>query len=173
MVSRVRIIKKYSNRRLYDTQESRYVNLEDLAALIRQGEQIQVQDVATEADLTRAVLLQVLLEDPDGALLFPPGLLHRIIRYGGELPWQRTALRQIGQAFELLDTQAQQVERVMGWPPRSAKESAPPPRSAKESPPPADPPPEPPAEPPAEPSPAGEVDALRARLAALEARLKR
>lgn len=182
----MRTIKKYSNRRLYDTAESRYVNLDDLAAMIRAGERLQVLDAATEADLTRAVLVQILLESPEGAAFFPPGLLHRIIRYSGELPWQRAAIRQLGQAMELLDAQAQQIEKLMGWP---GPASAEPPRRASSARTPSDrapgaepaPPPEPepdaePAPPPSAPPPptsGPDVDELRARLAALEARLQR
>ncbi len=180
----MRTIKKYSNRRLYDTAESRYVNLDDLAAMIRAGERLQVLDAATEADLTRAVLVQVLLESPEGAAFFPPGLLHRIIRYSGELPWQRAAIRQLGQAMELLDAQAQQIEKLMGWP---APTSADGPRRASSTRAP-DTEPAPPPEPepaagtaagtssasPPPPSASGpDVDELRARLAALEARLQR
>ncbi|NOY27753.1 MAG: hypothetical protein GXP62_17965, partial [Oligoflexia bacterium] len=62
----VRTIKKYSNRRLYDTAASGYINLQDLAALVRSGEDIRVVDVETEADLTRQILLQIVLESPEG-----------------------------------------------------------------------------------------------------------
>jgi polyhydroxyalkanoate synthesis repressor PhaR len=57
------IIRKYANRRLYDTSASRYVNLEDIAALIRNGTEVQVIDAKTGRDLTRVILTQVILED--------------------------------------------------------------------------------------------------------------
>jgi polyhydroxyalkanoate synthesis repressor PhaR len=57
------IIKKYGNRRLYDTSTSRYVNLEEIAAMVRNGTDVQVVDAKTGADLTRATLMQVIAED--------------------------------------------------------------------------------------------------------------
>jgi len=57
------VIKKYENRRVYDTSKSRYVNLEDLAELIREGADVQVVDAKTGEDLTRVTLTQIILED--------------------------------------------------------------------------------------------------------------
>ena len=57
------VIRKYANRRLYDTSASRYVNLEDIAALIRNGTDLQVVDAKTGQDLTRVTLTQIILED--------------------------------------------------------------------------------------------------------------
>lgn len=71
------IIKKYPNRRLYDTAAGRYVNLEDLAAMIRQGAEIQVVDAKTGEDLTRVVLTQIILED---ARVQPTGLPLELLR---------------------------------------------------------------------------------------------
>ena len=78
----MRLIKKYSTRRLYDTQVSGYINLEELAALIQDGQQVQVQDAKTGEDLTRVVLMQVLMETKNGLELLPAGLLHRMLRMG-------------------------------------------------------------------------------------------
>lgn len=55
-------IKKYSNRRLYDTSESRYVTLEELADKIRRGSDVRVIDAKTEEDLTQAILAQIIIE---------------------------------------------------------------------------------------------------------------
>ena len=63
MQARAVVIKKYGNRRLYDTSASRYVNLEELAALIRNGTDIQVVDAGTGEDLTRLTLTQIIVED--------------------------------------------------------------------------------------------------------------
>jgi polyhydroxyalkanoate synthesis repressor PhaR len=57
------IIKKYGNRRLYDTSGSRYVNLDEIAALIRAGQHVQVVDAASGKDLTRLILTQIITED--------------------------------------------------------------------------------------------------------------
>jgi len=74
------VIKKYPNRRLYNTASGKYVNLEELAAMIRRGEEIQVVDAKTGEDLTRVILTQIILEDakeqPTG---LPLELLHQII----------------------------------------------------------------------------------------------
>lgn len=72
-----RIIKKYANRRLYDTSTGRYVNLDDLAEMIRKGEEIQVVDAKTGEDLTRVVLTQIILEDAKGQ---PTGLPLELLR---------------------------------------------------------------------------------------------
>lgn len=111
----MRVIKKYSNRRLYDTTASRYVNLEDLGALVRGGEDVQVLDASSGEDLTRPLLLQLLIESSGGADLFPVGLLHRIIRTHGDSPAQRAALQQLAMGLELLDGQVTRFERQFGW----------------------------------------------------------
>jgi polyhydroxyalkanoate synthesis repressor PhaR len=57
------VIRKYPNRRLYDTSVGRYVNLDDVAALVRQGIEVQVLDAKTGEDVTRVVLTQIIVED--------------------------------------------------------------------------------------------------------------
>ncbi len=57
------VIKKYPNRRLYDTSASRYVNLEDIAALVREGKDLQVVDASSGEDVTRVTLTQIIMED--------------------------------------------------------------------------------------------------------------
>ena len=57
------VIKKYENRRLYDTTNSRYVNLEEVAQLVQSGKDVEVVDAATGEDLTRLVLTQIIVED--------------------------------------------------------------------------------------------------------------
>ena len=79
------LIKKYSNRRLYDTRISRYITLEELATTIREGARVRVVDAKTDADLTRQVLMQVILEEQDRLKLLPPELLHHVIRAQGTL----------------------------------------------------------------------------------------
>lgn len=70
-------IRKYPNRRLYDTSARRYVNLDDLAALIRKGTEVQVVDAKTGEDLTRVVLTQIIMEDAKGQ---PTGLPLELLR---------------------------------------------------------------------------------------------
>jgi len=71
------VIKKYGNRRLYDTASSRYVNLDDIARFIREGKNLQVVDAKTGRDLTRVVLTQIITED---AREKPTGLPLELLR---------------------------------------------------------------------------------------------
>jgi polyhydroxyalkanoate synthesis repressor PhaR len=74
------LIKKYGNRRLYDTAGSRYVNLDDLAAHIRAGRDVRVVDAKTGQDLTRVVLTQIITEDArDKPTGLPLELLRQLI----------------------------------------------------------------------------------------------
>src|SRR5271165_6635427 len=71
------VIKKYANRRLYDTSGSRYINLEDIATLVRNGKDLQVVDAKTGEDLTRVTLTQIIVEDAKGQ---PTGLPLELLR---------------------------------------------------------------------------------------------
>src|SRR5260370_231379 len=77
------VIKRYSNRKLYDTQESRYVTLEELEELIRAGREISVVDVSTGEDLTSVTLAQIILENErNHRATLPTGFLHQLIKHG-------------------------------------------------------------------------------------------
>ena len=74
------VIKKYANRRLYDTSNSRYINLEDIAALVRNGKDLQVVDAGTGEDITRVTLTQIIVEDAkDQPTGLPLELLRQLI----------------------------------------------------------------------------------------------
>jgi len=78
------IIKKYANRRLYNTQTSSYVTHEDLCQLIREGNNFSVIDVKTDQDLTRSVLIQIIFEqEAKGYQILPTKFLHHIISFYG------------------------------------------------------------------------------------------
>ena len=80
----VRTIKKYPNRRLYDTQTSTYVTLSDVKSLVLAHEEFKVLDAKTEEDLTRAILLQIILEEEAGGVpLFTTPMLSQMIRFYG------------------------------------------------------------------------------------------
>ena len=80
----MRIIKKYPNRRLYDTEQSRYITLADLQQLVMEGHEFQVKDANTDADLTRNILLQIIAEQESGGKpMFTTEILLRIIRFYG------------------------------------------------------------------------------------------
>ena len=72
------VIKKYGNRRLYDTSRSRYIKLEEIATLIRNGKQVRVVDARTNQDLTRVTLTQIIVEDAKGG---PTGLPLELLRH--------------------------------------------------------------------------------------------
>jgi len=79
-----RLIKKYPNRRLYDTQTSTYVTLSDIKNLVMGNEVFKVVDAKTEEDLTRNILLQIILEEEaGGAPVFSTQMLSQIIRFYG------------------------------------------------------------------------------------------
>lgn len=76
------LIKKYSNRKLYDLNRSRYITLEEIADLIRQGSQVKIVDADTQEDLTNITLVQILLGEEKQRNLLPVPFLHQLIKYG-------------------------------------------------------------------------------------------
>ena len=79
------VIKKYGNRRLYDTTNSQYINLEEVAQMVRDGREIQVVDAVTGEDLTRTVLTQIVVEQSksdDSA--FPLDVLRQMVAASGK-----------------------------------------------------------------------------------------
>jgi len=86
MKSELILIKKYGNRRLYDTAGSRYVNLDDLAALVRAGKEVRVVDAKSGRDLTRVILTQIITEDAkDKPTGLPLELLRQLIMASDEV----------------------------------------------------------------------------------------
>jgi polyhydroxyalkanoate synthesis repressor PhaR len=79
------VIKKYANRRLYNTQTSSYVTLDHLAAMVREGTEFEVQDARTGEDITRSVLTQIIFEEEaKGQNLLPIKFLRQLIRFYGD-----------------------------------------------------------------------------------------
>jgi polyhydroxyalkanoate synthesis repressor PhaR len=84
MTQQSRIIKKYPNRRLYDTETSSYITLIDVKKLVIEGAEFRVEDAKTKEDLTRSILLQIILEEESaGAPMFSSDMLSQIIRFYG------------------------------------------------------------------------------------------
>ncbi len=78
-----RLIKRYESRKLYDTEESRYVSLDELAEWIRAGADVQVVDNATGADVSAQTLTQIILDEGRrGTAFLPTELLHELVRAG-------------------------------------------------------------------------------------------
>ncbi|MEW6168367.1 MAG: polyhydroxyalkanoate synthesis repressor PhaR [Pseudomonadota bacterium] len=96
-MSELRVIKKYPNRRLYDTHISRYITLEEIRQLVLNNVPFRVEDKRTEEDITRTILLQVIAEQEEGGNpIFTTELLEFIIRFYGD-PMQNS----IGRYLEL------------------------------------------------------------------------
>ncbi len=118
-----RVIKKYPNRRLYDTEISSYITLEDVRQLICDGESFEVIDAKTGEDLTRTVLLQIIAEHEEkGQPIFSTELLTQIIRFYGDAlqGFMGNYLERSMQLF--LDQQSQfrsQLTNLMGQTPWS------------------------------------------------------
>lgn len=84
MTDKLRLIKKYPNRRLYDTKTSVYITLVDVKELVLAHEEFQVLDAKTGEDLTRSILLQIILEEETGgAPMFSADILTQMIRFYG------------------------------------------------------------------------------------------
>jgi len=156
------VIKRYSNRKLYDTQESRYVTLEEIEEMIRGGREVSVVDASTGEDLTSVTLTQIILEhERNHRGTLPIGFLHQLIKHGEA--WQEFVQRSMRSSLEGIVTSQREMERVVrdwaarsGWPqPGAATEVK------RES-----------AEPDAERL-REEVSSLRERLRALEERLEK
>lgn len=122
-MSQPRIIKKYPNRRLYDTEVSSYITLEDVRQLVLDHQDIQVVDAKSGDDLTRSVLLQIIAEHEErGQPIFTTALLTRIIRFYGDAlqGFMGSYLERSLEVF--LDQQQQfrkQLDNVMGKTPWS------------------------------------------------------
>jgi polyhydroxyalkanoate synthesis repressor PhaR len=158
------VIKKYGNRRLYDTAGSRYVNLDDIAALVREGKEVQVLDASTGKDLTRVTLTQIITEDAkDKPTGLPLELLRQLIVASDEVRqefvmWylksafdayqkvQDAVQTRLGDMQSAILSPLDTMKKFLGGPPASSSEAAP--RNLNE------------------------LQALRERVAELEARAK-
>ncbi|MCP4695398.1 MAG: polyhydroxyalkanoate synthesis repressor PhaR [Gammaproteobacteria bacterium] len=108
-----RIIKKYPNRRLYDTGISRYITLDDVKKLVVKGVPFCILDAKTDEDLTRNILLQIILEQEEkGEPLFSSRMLEQLIRlYGDSL--QGSIGNYLEKSFELMSEQQARMHEQM------------------------------------------------------------
>jgi polyhydroxyalkanoate synthesis repressor PhaR len=164
MKSKTILIKKYENRRLYDTTNSRYVNLDEVAKLLQNGDNVRVVDAASGEDITRLILTQIIVEDaktPDSN--FPLDVLRQMVVASGRAS-QESALTYMKAMLDI----SQNAYRAMS-PPLNPFEFI----QRKEGTPGGSPEARPAAAadgstPPAKESQAAEVDQLKQRLAELE-----
>ena len=114
MAAAIRIIKKYPNRRLYDTEISSYITIEDVRQLIVDGENFEVRDAKTGDDLTRTVLLQIIAEqEQDGDPILSTQLLSQIIRFYGD-SMQGFMGNYLERSMQVFLEQQQQFRQQMG-----------------------------------------------------------
>lgn len=131
------VIKKYENRRLYDTAASRYVNLDEVARMVREGAEVQVLDAATGEDLTRLTLTQIIMDDAKGRdSTFPVDMLREMIVTSGAssqealLKYMKTALEMYQNAYRAFTPTAPPLDFMSAWQPRpTAPREAPKPES--------------------------------------------
>jgi polyhydroxyalkanoate synthesis repressor PhaR len=112
----VRVIKKYPNRRLYDTAVSRYITLEEVRQLVLQDIAFRVEDKRSHEDITRSILIQVIAEQEEGGNpMFSTALLFHIIRYYGD-PMQSSVNRYLELSMRLYTEQKQTfTEQLRGF----------------------------------------------------------
>lgn len=179
------VLKKYGNRRIYDTTSSRYVTLGEVEAMVQQGKDILVKDARTGEDITKEILVQLLLERDGARAALPTGLLKQAVRLANS-PLKEGLVKSLQEGLDtfmqsqraVVDAQrafTSQMEKLNPWlqagatpvalwnpfappaPAMSSSASAPPMATASA------PPPPPPAPTPA--TPPSDVDHLRAELA--------
>ena len=106
------VIKRYTNRKLYDPQASRYVTLEELEEMIRSGREIIVTDATTGEDLTAVICAQIMLDNARHRRpTFPAAFLRQMIQYGET--WQDFALTSLKASLEGLMTSQREADRIL------------------------------------------------------------
>jgi polyhydroxyalkanoate synthesis repressor PhaR len=122
----VRLIKKYPNRRLYDTKTSSYITLADVKQMVLRQEDFHVVDAKSGDDLTRQILLQIILEEESGGMpMFSSDLLSHLIRFYGNAMqgFMGTYLEKNIRAFQAMQkTLQEQSQRVYGDNSRASQE---------------------------------------------------
>jgi polyhydroxyalkanoate synthesis repressor PhaR len=116
-----RTIKKYANRRLYDTEASRHVTLEGIRQLVASGEDVAVVDDTTGQDITRSILLQVIAEQEQGGRpILSADMLKQIIRFYGN-PMQELMAGYLERSVQIFTSQQQvlqdQIQKTLGMTP--------------------------------------------------------
>lgn len=181
------VLKKYGNRRIYDTTSSRYVTLGEVEAMVQQGKDIVVTDARSGEDITKEILVQLLLERDGARAALPMGLLKQAVRLANS-PLKEGLVKSVQEGLDsfmqgqraVVDAQrafTSQMEKLTPWLQPGAMPvplwnpfapPTPPAPGTSASPP---PPPSPPSPPPA-PASGGDVDILRVELAQTQALVK-
>src|SRR5271165_5565389 len=107
------VVKKYANRRLYNTESSSYITLDNLADMIRHGRDFVVYDAKSGEDITRGVLTQIIVEEESkGRALLPTGFLRQLIGFYGD-SLQTLVPRYLEQSMQHLARQQEKVRQTM------------------------------------------------------------
>jgi len=107
------VVKKYANRRLYNTESSSYITLDTLAEMVREGRDFVVYDAKTGDDITRSVLTQIIVdEEGKGAALLPIGFLRQLIGFYGD-NMQNLVPKYLEQALSSFARQQEQMRQAM------------------------------------------------------------
>src|SRR5271169_5531882 len=107
------VVKKYANRRLYNTESSSYITLDTLAEMVRNGRDFVVYDAKTGEDITRSVLTQIIVdEEGKGAALLPIGFLRQLIGFYGD-SMQNLVPKYLEQALSSFARQQEQMRQAM------------------------------------------------------------
>lgn len=107
------VVKKYANRRLYNTESSSYITLDNLAEMVRQGRDFVVYDAKTGEDITRGVLTQIIVEEENkGRAMLPTNFLRQLIGFYGD-QMQSVVPRYLEQAMTAFSQQQEQVRSTM------------------------------------------------------------
>ena len=114
MNSQTRIIKKYQNRCLYDTQDSCYISINDLKQMIYDGKEFVVQEAKSKKDITRSVLLQIISEEEnDNEPMFTPDMLMKLIRMHGA-SMQNVYGDYLQQSMDIFESRSQEFFNQIG-----------------------------------------------------------
>ena len=113
MTTEKRVIKKYPNRRLYDTTESKYITLDDVKKLVLEGVPFLVTDKQSGEDITRNILLQIIIEQEEaGSPVFSTDMLQQLIGFYGK-SMQTPASKFISESLRMLNEQQQMYQKQM------------------------------------------------------------
>src|SRR5690242_6773112 len=120
-----KVIKRYTNRKLYDTVESRYVTLDEIAAMIKEGVEVRIVDNRTKEDLTSVTLAQIIFEEEKKKNQMPLAVLREIIRHPGESISGFIQKEVTPRVASIREGAEQRLDKLLGRDDKRADEAAP------------------------------------------------
>lgn len=119
-----KVIKRYTNRKLYDTVESRYVTLDEIAAMIKEGVEVRIVDNRTKEDLTSVTLAQIIFEEEKKKNQMPLAVLREIIRHPGESISGFIQKEVTPRVASIREEAEQRLDKLLGREDKRAEEAA-------------------------------------------------